>query len=220
MQPIHAVTLAALVLFGAGCATGAKTDLDTPGVYTLFGGEDLKGWRVCKETVFEDHGKVWVENGAVHMESGKPMTGIAWKGDFPRENYEVSLDGMRVAGNDFFCGMTFPVGEEYCTLILGGWGGMVVGLSNVDGMAAADNQTTTGKTFEEGRWYRIRLRVTPEAVGVWVDDAQIIDLDRKGHRFDIWWEQEPARPFGINTWYTHGALRSIVVQRFVDIGNS
>ena len=37
-------------------------------------------------------------------------------------DYELRLEAKRVEGGDFFCGLTFPVGKEYCTLILGGWG--------------------------------------------------------------------------------------------------
>ena len=57
--------------------------------------------------------------------------------DFPREDYEVSLEARRLEGTDFFCGLTFPVGKEPCTLIIGGWGGTTVGLSNVDDYSAA-----------------------------------------------------------------------------------
>ena len=54
------------------------------------------------------------------------MTGVTYQGQFPKTDYEVSLEAMRVDGVDFFCGMTFPVRSEFCTLIVGGWGGEVV----------------------------------------------------------------------------------------------
>ena len=57
-------------------------------------------------------------------------------------DYEVTLEAMRVDGNDFFCGMTFPAGKDPCTLIVGGWGGTVVGLSSINGMDASENETT------------------------------------------------------------------------------
>ncbi len=180
--------------------------------YVLFSGTDLTRWRIPDEFCFERHGKVYPAEGTLVLETGDSMTGIAWNGGFPANNYEVRLEAMRVAGDDFFCGMTFPVGDSWCTLIVGGWGGMVVGLSNVDGMNAAENQTTRGMRFETGRWYAIRLRVTDEAIEVWIDGEQEIRQKRDGHRFDIWWEQEPAKPFGINTWYTHGALRNMVLE--------
>jgi hypothetical protein len=48
-------------------------------------------------------------------------------------NYEIKLEAKKVTGNDFFCGMTFPVGDSFCSFIVGGWGGPVVGLSSIDG---------------------------------------------------------------------------------------
>jgi len=179
---------------------------------SLFDGQTLDGWEVLTDGPFSGHGTVQVKDGAIVLKRGRSGTGIRWAGPFPREAYEVALEGMRVDGMDFFCGMTFPVGDSPCTLILGGWGGSIVGLSNVDGASAAENETTQGMSFENGRWYRIRLRVTREAVQVWIDENKAIDLDRAGHRFDVWYEQEPARPFGFATWETTGALRNIRVR--------
>ena len=51
------------------------------------------------------------------------MTGITWTNEMPRMGYEISLEAMRVEGSDFFCGLTFPVGKDYLSLIVGGWGG-------------------------------------------------------------------------------------------------
>ena len=179
----------------------------------LFDGKSLDGWRIIDQVDFERHGDVGLSEGAAVLNAGKPATGIAWKGDFPRSNYEVSLEAKRIEGSDFFCGITFPVGEEYCTLIVGGWGGGVVGLSNIDGMSAIENETTDYREFELNRWYPIRLRVSDARIEVWLEGKQIVDVDRDGHEFGIWWEQEPARPFGIASWYTSAALKNIRLVR-------
>ncbi len=181
---------------------------------SLFDGKSLENWKVLEEGAFTGHAAVEVRDGTMLLKEGKPETGISYRGgDFPRDNYEVKLQAMRVNGSDFFCGMTFPVGTEPCTLIVGGWGGMVVGLSNVDGMSAAENQTTQGMEFENGRWYAIRLRVTSDRIQAWIDDRQMIDLERKGHAFSVWFEQEPVQPFGVSAWYTEAALKDIRVRR-------
>jgi hypothetical protein len=182
---------------------------------TLFGPEHktLEGWYVAGEFEFEDHGPVRIEKDSIVLGAGAPATGIRWTGPFPTDNYEVTLDAMRVEGFDFFCGMTFPVADEPCTLILGGWGGGVVGLSNVDSFSAAENETTLNINFKNGRWYRVRLRVTKPRIQVWIDDEEEIDLEREGHSFDIWIQQEAMKPFGIATWYTKAALRNIRVRR-------
>ena len=180
---------------------------------SLFDGQSLDGWKKLEEDAFVGKGPVRVENGSMILARGGMQTGVRWTGDFPRDNYEVLLDAMRVDGRDFFCGLTFPVGDEPCTLICGGWGGMVVGLSNVDDMHAAENLTTTSMQFENDKWYRIHLEVTSDRIRTIIDDEVMIDLEREDHRFSVWWEQSPVKPFGVSTWDTGGAIRNIQVRR-------
>jgi hypothetical protein len=179
----------------------------------LFDGKTLKGWRILDKIDFEDHGKVEVKNGELIIGKGNAMTGVSWKGDFPRINYEVSLEGRRIEGDDFFCGMTFPVGKTHCSLILGGWGGSITGLSCLDGYSADENETTGVIDFERNRWYKIRLRVTKEKIEAWVDKEKIVDVETKDRKIDLRWEMETMPPFGFATYYTTGGLRRIVVKR-------
>ena len=166
-------------------------------------------WEVVADYMFEDHGNVLFENDQTVLMGGDPATGIRFRGDFPTDFYEVSFDAKRVNGNDFFCGMTLPVGDEYCTLILGGWSGTIVGLSNVDGEPAVENLTATTIDFVNGRWYRVRIDVS-SVIRVWVDGRQVIELERAGHQFSLWWEQEEMAPFGIATWgATTAAIRDL-----------
>jgi len=183
----------------------------------LFNGRDLSGWRrLSGDPDYDASGELSIRDGAMRIGTGGPMTGAGWEGEFPTDGYEVSLEARRVEGGDFFCGMTFPVGESYATLILGGWGGEIVGLSNVDGFAAADNSTTRLMRFEDGRWYAVRLRVSGGRIRVWLDGEQIIEQPIEGHQFAVWPQQEPARPFGITTWRTTGELRAIRLRRVVE----
>lgn len=175
----------------------------------LFNGKDISGWKVLKESNFKEHGKVAVAEKEIRLAAGDPATGIAYTGKPPRMNYEVQLEAKRTAGDDFFCGLTFPVGKEYCTLIIGGWGGGYTGLSNVDGYSAMDNNTSGYTEFKNKQWYKIRLRVTDDKIAAWIDKEQIVDQSTEDHKFDIWWEQEPARPLGIVTWKSSAALRNI-----------
>jgi len=175
----------------------------------LFNGKNLDGWKISKEIDFEDHGKVTVENGAITLGEGKPATGIVCQTKLPRMDYEISLEAKRVEGSDFFCGLTFPVNKEYCTLIVGGWGGGVTGLSNIDGMSAVENETTGFSEFDNNKWYRIRLRVTEKEIKAWIGKHSILTVDPTDRKFSIWWEQEPMRPLGIASWNTKSALRNI-----------
>jgi hypothetical protein len=179
----------------------------------LFDGKSLDGWRIIDKFDFANHGKVEVKAGEIILGRGDPATGIAWKGEMPRIDYEIRLEARRIDGRDFFCGITFPVGEAYLSLILGGWGGNVTGLSNVNGFAADENETTGYVEFKQNRWYKVRLRVAKEKIEAWVDDEQIVDLKTADRKFTIWWEQEPVRPFGIATWQTTGGLRNLQLKK-------
>jgi len=140
---------------------------------SLFDGKTLGQWKI---TDFGGQGNVYVKDGSIFLEMGNYMTGVTWTGPLIRMNYKISLEAMRVTGSDFFCGLTFPVGDNPCSLILGGWGGEVCGLSNLDYYDAANNETTRIISFETGRWYRVRLRVTPDKIEAWLDDEKIVDV--------------------------------------------
>lgn len=170
--------------------------------------KDLSNWRVVDKFVFKRHGKVEWKDGSVALGKGDPGTAIVWSGAAPPTNhYELSLEARRDEGDDFMCGLTFPVDKSHCTLIVGGWGGSVTGLSNVDDFPAVENETTNAVEIVTGRWHAIRLRVTPTEILAWFDKTKIVDLDAKDKRFSVWWEQEPVRPLGIATWNTAASIR-------------
>jgi hypothetical protein len=185
---------------------------DKEGWLSLFDGRSLGKWKIVTEFDFERHGEVRVTDGQIVLEDGAPATGVKWTGDFPKLNYEVALEARRIEGSDFFCGMTFPVDDKSLTLVCGGWGGQVTGLSSIDGEPAVENDTCTYHQYKEKQWYRIRLRVRKEKIEAWLDDEQIVELPTKAREFSIYWEMEPALPFGICTWYTTGALKNIRVR--------
>ena len=103
-----------------------------PAFTSMFDGKILSNWKEANEGDFRGHGPIQVDHGQLLLGAGSSGTGIRWTGDFPHNNYEIELDAQRVDGSDFFCGLTFPIGDEKCTWIVGGWGGGTVGLSNVD----------------------------------------------------------------------------------------
>ncbi len=186
-------------------AKPAETVQDFPLSYD---GRSVKGWEV---TNFGPQGPVYVSRDEIVLGMGDGCTGITWKGEFPKSNYEVSLEAKRIDGNDFFCGMTFPVGDSPCTLIIGGWGGTTVGLSSIDGMDASENETTTLMSFEKNRWYGIRLSVTDSDIQAFVDSIKVVDFKFTGRRISIRPEVELSKPFGISSWRTTAAIRSIKI---------
>lgn len=173
----------------------------------LLNGQDLANWRV---TAFAGHGEVECRSGLVVLNMGDPFTGINYTNPFPTMNYEVALDAMRVTGSDFFCGLTVPVGESYCSLIVGGWGGSLLGISSLDGMDASENETMKFENFESGRWYRIRLRLTTGRIEAWIDHEKMVDLQTAGRRISLRpGDIELSKPFGVAAWQTSAALRNI-----------
>lgn len=204
---------------------------------SLFDGKTLGSW---KRTEFAAGGDVRIEpkfpkekgdRPAIVVGMGEALSGFNWAGDrrpttdggrptddgkqsplpqIPKTNYEIALEFMKVDGNDFACGLTFPVGDSFASLILGGWGGRVVGISSIDGQDASENQTTQGMDFEKNRWYKVRMRVTPEKLQAWVDDKQVIDQEIKGRKISQrHGEIAMSKPLGVATYRTTAAFREI-----------
>jgi hypothetical protein len=174
-------------------------------------GQTLAGW---SEIPFAGHGEVHCQAGAVVLGMGDPFTGIIWTNDFPKQNYEVALDAMRLMGSDFFCALTVPVGDTFCSLIVGGWGGSLIGISSLDGMDASENETTKFTDFQSGRWYRIRLRVTEKKIQGWIDKEKLVDVALGEHKVGLRpGEIEMCKPLGVAVWQTSSALREIKFRR-------
>ncbi len=192
-----------------GLLAGQEAGRSAAGWRSLFDGKSLTGW---KESDFFGAGKVTVEKGIITIGYGA-LTGINWASSsppFPTSNYEIRIEAARLKGSDFFAGITFPVKDFYCTWINGGWGGEVVGLSSINGADASMNETSSAQTFELGRWYSLRLRVTPATISAWIDDELVIDvnIDKKWialREGDI----DKSIPFGIAAYSTVAAVRKI-----------
>ena len=204
----HASYVAGLILVGLAPMLAAQgADKPPSATKDLFNGKTLEGWKV---TDFGGEGKVIVRDNTIVMERGSQMTGITWAGGkLPRSNYELTVEGKRIEGSDFFCTTTFPVGDNYCSFVTGGWGGSIIGLSNVDHMDASENQTSHSHEFKKNTWYQFRIRVTEEKIEVWIDKDQVVDQDRKEHTFGLRIECDACRPLGIATYDTVGAVRNI-----------
>lgn len=199
-----------VLLLGFMVATMAETEEAT--WIELFDGRTLGNWVA---TNFGGEGNVEIDGGTIVLGFGGDLTGITWKGAMPRIDYEVKLEARREDGNDFFCGLTFPVNELFCSLILGGWGGTVVGLSSIDGLDASENETSRLMNFDRNQWYSIHLKVTRQKIETWIDGSKIIDQELTGRKISIRPEVELSRPFGLASWRTRAGLRKISVRKIV-----
>ena len=181
---------------------------------TLFDGKNLDNW---ERTDFAGKGDVRIdENGSLVLEMGAELSGVRWKGktELPKIDYEVTLQAKRTMGSDFFCGLTFPFKESHATLVLGGWGGSLIGISSLDDFDASENETGDAYVFEDKKWYDVRLRVTEEKLQVWLDDKMVIDTDVEGRKVSMrFGEIEMSVPFGICTYATTGVIRDVKIKK-------
>ena len=204
---------------GGGGAAGSAASADTPaakpadpaGWTTLFDGKTLKNW---KATDFGGNGQPRVEDGNLILPVGESLTGVTWTGPaLPNMNYEVVGEAKRVDGSDFFYGLTFPVRDSHASLIIGGWGGGVCGISSLDGFDASENETTTFRGFETGKWYKFLLRVTPKKIEAWIDSDKIVDADIEGRKIDVRIEVEQSKPLGVASYQTTAAVRGLKLRK-------
>lgn len=143
---------------------------------------------------------------------GERITNVKWKGEVPTVPFELELEARRIDGSDFFCAVTFPARSsgECVTLVLGGWGGGLVGISSIDGRDASENETASSQVFQSNVWYRIRLVREPENIQVWIDEKKVIDVDTSGKKLSLReGEIEECAPFGLSTWQTTGEVRGV-----------
>ena len=172
----------------------------------LFDGTSLAGW---KQSDFLNPGITYARDRKLVIPAGEVLSGITWARDFPKMDYEIRLEAMRADGSDFFCGLTFPVNDSFASLILGGWGGTVCGISCLDGEDAANNETTTSILFKNRAWYAVRLRVTKDKLEAWLDNEKIVNADTKDRQIDVRIEVEESRPLGLAAFQTTAALRNV-----------
>ena len=181
----------------------------------LFDGKSMAGWI---KAPFGGSGDVEVMDGALVLHQGL-ITGANYTNPVPRVDYEVEIEARRVVGNDFFCGLTLPVRDSFATLIVGGWGGSVMGISSIDGNDAAHNETTVHRRFEAGRWYRIRLKVTAGSVEGWLDGDSVFKADIRDKKISLRpGDIELSKPFGIATYSTTGEIRAVRLRELGEEG--
>jgi len=205
-----ATGMAIAIAWGVGRAEDGNP-ADPPEARTLFDGKSLEGWG---KTGFSHPGEVMVEDGALVMAAGRPMTGItSTRRDLPATDYELSYEAMRLSGSDFFAAATFPVGKGHVTLVNGGWGGSVTGLSSLDGADASENETTRSVKYANRTWYRFRIRVTDAAIRCRVDDKEVVAIDHRGRKLATRIEVRANQPLGFAAWESGGAVRRVQVRR-------
>lgn len=203
-------------------ASAAKPDKE--GWVSLFNGKNIDGWKV---TNFGGEGKVHVKDGCVVIEPGVDLSGItATRKDLAgfKSNYEIQFEAQRSQGSDFFVGLTFPYKESHISLICGGWGGSLCGLSSLSGLDASENETMSVQSFTNGLWYQVRIRVTDDKIEAWLRDAakkgkpwteedNLVDVETADHRIDVRFEVDLSKPMGFATYQSTAKIRHARIRR-------
>ena len=202
--------LAAAALSGCGPASG-------PGETALLQPPLLARWHPAPIT---DGGKAWIQANELILFPGKPMTGVRFEGwteeKLPLTDYAITFEARRVAGQDFFASLTFPVRslDTCATLVLGGWGGALVGISSIDDQDASENSTRSEQHFVNGQWYRVRLEITNDDLRAWIDDRLVVNTSIKGRKISLRpGDIEHCAPFGFATYASEGQVRGLLLRR-------
>ena len=162
--------------------------------------------------------------GVLVLGAGEPFSAVKYSGKddiLPRDGYEISWDAMRVEGSDFFAALVFPVGQkskegkDKCvSLVAGGWGGMVLGISAINHQYAAENESTRSFEFVNGRWYRFTLQVTPEVIRCLIDGKEQFKVDVRDKQLTMHVSEiQTCEPLGFSSYQTTGAVRNLQVRK-------
>jgi len=222
-----------LFLIFTPLVSGASEEPKKEGEHTwrpLFDGKTTDDWDIPS---IGGEGLVEVKDGVMSIGMGVSISGIRYKKDFPKLDYEIRYEARRGMGHDFFGALTFPVGNAHCTFINGGWGGGTIGLSCVDGYDASDNPTSGYYYFDSRFWYEFRVRVTEGKIVVWIKKLEaakgkepspsertstrkepdpnepVVDLVIDGRKISLRNETDDFKPIGFATWITEGLIRKI-----------
>jgi hypothetical protein len=133
----------------------------------------------------------------------------------PPAEYDLEVEFTRQAGNDLV-GLILPVAEgQDVMLFLGGYGNKVTGFDVVDGQAGGKNVTNRRVAegcLTNGRKYKGRVEVRRDAVRAFLDGEQIVSLDPRKHRFEIFpkWQTRPGL-IGVASFWSPTSFHSIRV---------
>lgn len=201
-----------LVFLFASCSS--TNELAEDKGQALFNGMDLTGWKVSN---FGGEGEISVKAGSVFMDYGNPITGITYTGVVPKVNFEVEFEAQKIDGNDFFVGLTVPYKETHLSLILGGWGGVVCGISSFDYADASENDTSFVKSFDKKKWYKIKLQVMESRIRAFIDGEKVVEKEIDGNKIHTRPEIDPSKPFGIAAFETQVMYRNMYLRKIKDI---
>ena len=192
----------------AAAAAAPPPTLEPGQSLSLFDGTALGLWRI------EDLGQqqnVQVADGVIQLGWGNPGTAIEWTGPEAAVDYELRFELQRGKGSgDAYCFVTFPVGDQSCTLVLGDWVGVQCRSSGED---AAERGGFKRTALEPERWHAVRLRVVASRIQVSLDGEVAIEVPLVPPASA---SADAPRALSIATWSMVASLRELHLERLED----
>src|SRR5262249_1435574 len=68
-------------------------------------------------------------------------------------------------------------------------------------------------TFDDNKWYTVRVRVTPTKLEAWLDQEKIVDVATAGKKFSLRGDIEDSKPLGIASFQTTAAIKDIQLKK-------
>lgn len=161
------------------------------------------------ETEFGGEGCASIEANRIVLEPGVPLAGVTWTGESPEVPFVLEVEFTKRYGNDFPCALTFPVAGSHLSLVLGGWGGTVCGLSSLDGLDASRNESRFVRSFPPGVRTHVRVEVRADVVLAALDGVEVVRVELAGRTLGLRAELLPSRPLGIAAFATAVELHSV-----------
>lgn len=175
----------------------------------LYDGVDLADWELG---VYGESDEYEVNEEGVIIPQTAALAGMTYRGELPETPYVLGVEATRLYGADFFLGLTFPAGEDHLTLVLGGWGGMVCGLSSIDGVDASSNDTRTLRHFPNGKRHAVVVTVTETEVDVTIDGEPFLTTSIADRELGLRVDVEPSFPLGIASYATSTQVHRVWVR--------
>ncbi len=210
-----------LSLFQAGSLVTALAMIGQPSIATddpkelpkpiaLFDGRSLDGW---KPITGPRAGTVAVQGDAIALATGAPMSGVtSTRKDLPTSNYALSFEAKRTSGDDFFAAATFPVGPSFVTLINGGWGGSVTGLSLINGANASENETNHFVKYQNDVWYSFEVQVTAKVIRCLVNGSEVFAFEHEDIQLKTRIETRSNEPVGFASYRSSSLIRNVQIK--------
>ena len=203
------VILAFLTIEGRSIVIGDEPEKPIVPI-VLFDGKNLDDWKPIGGSKV---GIVSLQGDVIALSVGSPMTGVtSTRANLPTLNYSLTFEAKRTSGNDFFAAATFPVGPSFVTLVNGGWGGSVTGLSLINGASASENETNHFFKYQNDVGYSLEIPVTARVLRTLIDGVEVFAFDHEDAQLKTRIETRANEPLGFASYRSSSLIRKAQVR--------